>query len=99
MPDWLQEIILVALGSSTILGGVGWLFKTRREDRLAQEQRIDRLQDKVENLLRDAVAREREYNAQGRERIAMDAQLKEVLSTTITTLKEATAELSRVKRP
>jgi hypothetical protein len=41
MPDWLKDLVVQILGSTAILGGVGWLFKSRRDDRLAVEARVE----------------------------------------------------------
>lgn len=109
MPDWVQNLIIAALGSSTIAGGIGWWFKSRREDqneerrrtdaiRQALELRVDKLNDKVESLLRDAIAREREAIGQNRERMDMDAKQNEVISAASTALKEATVMMAAMKK-
>jgi hypothetical protein len=119
MPEWVQTIIMAALGSTTLAGGIGWWFKTRREDRnkedarkesvrlalesrteatrVALEARVEKLNDKVESLLRDAIARERDVINQNRERMAMDQNQKEVIQAATTALKEATVTMARLK--
>lgn len=119
MPDWLQNLIIAALSSATVASGVGWWFKSRREDRkeenarkeatrlalearveatrIALEQRVERLNDKVESLLRDAIAREREVIGQTRERIEMDAKQNVVIEAATTALKEATVLMAKIK--
>lgn len=100
MPEWTKEIVLALIVAIT--GGVGWLFKSWREDRKAKhdtasaekrslEERAERLQGKVESLLMDAIARERESNAQMVDRIAMDKQQNEVIAA-------ATAALNAMAR-
>jgi hypothetical protein len=37
MPEWLMELLLAVIGSTAITGGIGWWFKTIREDRIARE--------------------------------------------------------------
>jgi hypothetical protein len=37
MPDWLKELLLAVIGSASITGGIGWWFKTRRDDRIARD--------------------------------------------------------------
>jgi hypothetical protein len=119
MPDWVQNLIIAAFGSTTLAGAIGWWFKSRREDRkeenarkeatrlalearteatrLALEARIEKLNDKVESLLRDAIARERETIAQNEERLAMDQKQNEVISAATTALKEAAAVMVKMK--
>lgn len=120
MPDWVQNLIIAAFGSSTLAAGIGWWFKSRREDRkeesarkeavrlalearteairLALEGRVERLNDKVESLLRDAIAREREVIGQTRERIEMDEKQTKVIEAATTALKEATATMAALKK-
>lgn len=108
MPQWLMELFFAVIGSTALTGGVGWWFKTRRDDRnreadrLAQlhatlEARVEKLQAKVESLLMDAIARERESNAQLADRIDMDKQQNEVIAAATAALKEATTALARMK--
>lgn len=110
MPEWALQLILAVIGSASITGGVGWIFKTRRDDRIAEEarrqaekrsleERAEKLQAKVESLLMDAFARERENNAQMAERIAMDKQQNEVIVAATAALKEATAALAKRDGP
>ena len=37
MQDWLKELLLAVIGSASITGGIGWWFKTRRDDRIARD--------------------------------------------------------------
>jgi hypothetical protein len=67
--------------------------------RLALEARVEKLNDKVESLLRDAIAREREVIDRDRERIDMDAKQNEVISAATTALKEATVVMAALKKP
>lgn len=108
MPEWVQNLIMTALGSTTLAGGIGWWFKTRREDRnkedarteatrAALETRVEKLNDKVESLLRDAIAREREVITQNRDRMEIDQNQKAVIAAATTALKEATVLMARLK--
>lgn len=119
MPDWVQNLIIAAFGSSTLAGAIRWWFKSRREDRkekdarseairlalearteatrVALETRVEKLNDKVESLLRDAIAREREAINQTRERMEMDAKQNEVISAATSALKEATVLMAKMK--
>lgn len=121
MPDWVQNLIIAAFGSTTLAGAIGWWFKSRREDRkeadarreatrlslearteamrIALESRVERLNDKVESLLRDAIAREREVITQNEERLDMDKKQLEVITAATTALKEATATMAKMKSP
>lgn len=91
MPEWLSQIVIAVIGAGG-LSGVGWFFKTRREDYKEERKRlidkIDLLQTKVESLLMDASARERETIAQLTERIEMDKKQNEVIAAAVTTLRE-----------
>lgn len=59
MPDWALQLTLAIIGSSPILGGIGWWVKTRRDDRLAREladkEQIKQLQQEVKDLLQDRI--------------------------------------------
>ncbi len=101
-----MQLILAAIGSVSLSGGIGWYFKSRREDRIAREARQqslldilearnDKLQSKVESLLMDALARERENNANMIDRIAMDKQQNVVAAAMTAALKEAAAALAK----
>lgn len=48
MPQWVMELLLALLGSATFTGGIGWWFKTSRDDRLARD--LERKQDKLADL-------------------------------------------------
>lgn len=99
MSEWLQLAITI-IGSTTITGGLvagisAW-FKWRREDRKALEGQVVALQAKIESLLMDQIARERESNEQMRERIAMDDKQNEVISAATAALREASAALNKL---
>lgn len=83
MPDWAVQLSLVVFAALT--AGVGWFFRTWREDRIKREAvqqaivekleaKNEVLQGKVQSLLADAYAHERETNALRAERLAMDKQ-------------------------
>lgn len=105
-----MQLVLAVIGSASITGGVGWWFKTRRDDRLTKDARHladmdalrardEKLQAKIESLLMDAIARERENNAQMSERIEMDAKQNEVIVAATAAMKECTVFLARAERP
>jgi uncharacterized protein YlxW (UPF0749 family) len=73
-------------------------FARLRDEKKQEEARVERLQAKVESLLMDAAAREREDNAARAERLAMDAKQNELTAATIAALKENTAVMARLKR-
>ena len=100
MSEWLQLAITI-IGSTTITGGLvagisAW-FKWRREDRKALEGQVVALQAKIESLLMDQIAKERETNAQMLERIAMDAKQNEVIAAATAALREASATIDRLR--
>lgn len=90
VPEWLAPTLLTPL-----VLGIGWLFKTRRDDRLAEraayEAKIEALQAKVESLLNDAIAREKESTKAVAEDAEMSRQRIEVWRTT----NEVLAQLAR----
>lgn len=102
MPEWAKDLLLALLGSAPILGGIGWLFRVRREDRLAREKKaaehVEKLQAKVESLLMDAIARERDQARRFEERLAMDAKQVEVVAANTAALKDAAAIVARLER-
>lgn len=109
MPDWLQQLLLAVIGSASITGGIGWWFKTRRDDRKEEadrrivlhatlETRIEKLQVKIESLLMDAIAREKEANVQMTQRIEMDARQNEVITAATTALKEAAIIMAHLEK-
>lgn len=109
MPDWLQQLLLAVIGSASITGGVGWWFKTHRDDRkeeadrrivlhAALEARVEKLQAKIESLLMDAIAREQEANHQMKQRIEMDARQGEVINAATTALKDAALLIARLEK-
>lgn len=59
MPEWLKELLLAVIGSSSLAAGIGWWFKTRRDDRIARElgyiTEIKALQKEVKDLLQDRI--------------------------------------------
>jgi len=102
MPEWAsKEFVLALLAAGT--GGIAWYFKSWREDRIRretvqqaivekQEEKIEALRGKVESLLMDAYARERETNALRAERLEMDKKM-----ATIATAMTAALERSNLK--
>lgn len=109
MPEWALQLLVTGGGLAIMAGGADTWFKAWREDRTAREARQrdvvgglearnDRLQAKVESLLADAIARERENNAQQADRIAMDAKQNEVIITATTALKEAAVLMARIEK-
>ena len=97
MSEW-SPILLAVIGSPLIGGliaGIGWWFKSRREDRKALEGQVITLQAKIESLLMDQIAKERETNAQMQERIAMDAKQNEVIAAATAALRQAAAALDK----
>lgn len=109
MPEWAMQLLLALIGSASVTGGIGWFFRSRRDDRkeeearrsaiyAASEARCEKLQGKVESLLMDAIARERENNAQMSERIEMDAKQNEVILAATGTLKECAMFLARLEK-
>ena len=65
MQDWMQ-LLLAVIGSTPILGGIGWWFKTRHDDRIARElahaervkeaqQEAREAQQEVKALLQDRI--------------------------------------------
>jgi fructose-1,6-bisphosphatase len=106
--DEVKEILLAILGSSAVLGGIGWLFKSRREDKRLEIERWEKrvaeleksrneLQDKVESLLMDTIAREKENNVQMAQRMELDAKMKEIISAAASALKDCAVVLAKVE--
>jgi len=65
-----------------IFGGIGWLFKARREDKLGDLRRIDQLQNTISVMQQDRIKEEiarRELleraNREASENTALQAQL------------------------
>lgn len=110
MPEWATALLKEALAPTGILAlAFGWWFKTKRDDKRAAadraaaekkslEDRIERLQEKIHSLLMDAIAREREHNAQQADRIATDAKQNEVIITATTALKDFAVIAARIER-
>ena len=107
MPEWAQQLLIAGGGLAMIGGGLRAWWTAFREDRKAKreadaaakrslEERAERLQEKVESLLMDAFARERESNAQLAERIAMDKQQNEIIIAATAALQEARALLAKM---
>lgn len=85
MPPWMMELLIAGGGLGLMAGGLkAWWtdWRDARKERERQRQAtIDKLEaqnealrGKVESLLMDAFARERETNALRAERLAMDKQ-------------------------
>jgi P2-related tail formation protein len=107
MPEWTKEIVLAIVVAAT--GGIGWWFKSWREDRIKREAtqqaivdkleaRNEALRGKVESLLMDAYAHEREANALRAERLAMDKQLAAVATAMTAALERADATNARLSK-
>ncbi len=84
-------------------GGAKAWWTSWREDRKARrdaasaekkalEDRVEKLQEKVESLLMDALARERENNVLRTERLAMDKQLASLVTTMAVALERSKAK-------
>lgn len=59
LSEQVTQLLLAILGAGGLSGGIGWWFKTRREDHLARElahkQQIKDLQQEVKELLQDRI--------------------------------------------
>ncbi len=86
VPGWLQ-LIMVLLGSAPFIAGVGWLFKTRRDDRIA-----DKLADvtEIKNL------RKQIFDMQ-QERIRDEIVRRESADQTMKVLADLRAEIVKAK--
>lgn len=100
MPAWLSNEAVLAL-ITAVTGGIAWWFKGWRDDRIKREltqqaivesrdAKIEALQGKVESMLMDAVARERETNALRAERLEMDKKLAALGTAMTAALERAT---------
>ncbi|HTE35714.1 MAG TPA: hypothetical protein VK630_04145 [Reyranella sp.] len=109
MPGWLTELVATVLGSTAILSGIAWLFKSWRDDRLARDARqqaiVDKLEarnealrGKVESMLMDAVAFARETKGEQAERLAMDKQLASVATAMTAALDRSDAANAKLMR-
>lgn len=109
MPDWAMTLLVTAGGLAMMGGGAKAWWSAWREDRKAKadaaagekrslESRVERLQDKLESLLRDAVAQAKDDKAERAERLAMDAKLFDLLSTISAALKEAATIKAKLER-
>ena len=89
-------------------GGISAWWKAQREDRRLEAERreaekhdlvgrVEKLQAKVESLLMDAIAREKEANRQMQERIAMDAKQNEVIAAATVALKDAATAIAKME--
>lgn len=107
MPPWLESLLIAGGGLTLIGGGVGAWWRAWREDRRRREDlrqkekqdlidRVERLQLKVESLLMDAIAREKESNIQMQERIEMDAKQNNVIAAATVALKDAAAAFAKI---
>lgn len=114
--DWIPVILalITAVVTPTVIG-IGWWFKSKREDLKAERERHraelerlcaiiasqeikeEKLQQKIENLLMDSIARERENSQQNRERLDMDAKQIAVVSAATAALKESAAAITVIK--
>lgn len=103
MPPWVLEILIPGGGLLLIAGGLKAWWNDWREARKAArdatekdkkdlQEEVKSLRGKVESLLMDAIARERETNALRAERLAMDKQFA-ALATAMT----AALERSKTK--
>lgn len=108
MPEWLMQLLIAGGGLGLIAGGVKSIYNSRNDERKAEiirreveraalEARVEKLQDKIESLLMDAIAREQEANAQMQERIAMDAKQNEVIAAATVALKDAAAAIAKLE--
>jgi hypothetical protein len=86
VPEWMQ-LILALLGSAPFVTGIGWWFKTRRDDRIA-----DKLADVTE--IKDL--RQKIFDMQ-QERIKTEITRRETADQTMRILSDLRGELIRVK--
>lgn len=82
--EWTQ-LLLAILGSTPILAGIGWLFKTRRDDRLA---------DKLADVAEIKALRQMIFEMQ-QERIQYEMVRRESADQTMKVLTELRAELQK----
>lgn len=108
MPEWLQNLLITGGGLALIGTAIGTLYKAWREDRkleyearrverLALIAKIEELQTKVQALLMDAIAREKDANIQMLKRIDMDAKQNEVIMAATTVLKDAALTMAKLE--
>lgn len=111
MSEWLQ--LALALIASTplsagVVAGIGWWFKTRREDRRAKEAliladraalqaRIETLQGKVESQLMDALAAALENKTQQAELIATLKNIAGVATAMIAAMERSDAIIAKLR--
>jgi len=103
MPDWLMQLLVAGGGLGMMAALIKAWWTGWREDRIRREsvqqaivekleERNEALRAKVESLLMDAFARERESNALRAERLDMDKKMA-ALATAMT----AALERSKAK--
>lgn len=112
IPEWVPTVLVTPL-----VLGVGWLFKTRRADRLAHEAEIkaeraahaleirelrasydaklEAANGKVESLLNDAIAREKEATKAAAEDAELVRQRMEISRATNDLLRELARDRAR----
>lgn len=97
MSEWIPVILAVV---TPTIAGIGWLVKVRWDRRIAQEAareaHVKGLQEKVESLLHDAVAREKEFFARAAARIEMDVQLKDLIAANTAALTQFAVLLAKL---
>lgn len=98
MPDWALQLLVGGGVLAGAMAGIKKVFTVVYDAWVAKEKRVETLQDKVQSLLMDAIAREREHNAQQADRIAMDAKQNEVIITATTALKEAAVLMAKIEK-
>ena len=102
MPDWAMSLLVTAGGLGLMAGGAKAWWTAWRDDRKqardnvaaekkSLEDRVETSRAKVESLLMDAIARERETNALRVERLEMDKKLAALVTTLTAALDRAEA--------
>lgn len=105
MPEWSKEVVLALIAAAT--GGIAWLFKGWRDDRVRREltqqtiiekkdEKIAALYAKVESLLADANAYLRETDQLRAERIVTDKQFAALVTAMIAMKERDEAMLARI---
>ncbi len=98
MPDWAMQLLIAGGGLAAIVTAISKLFDALMKAWKAKEDHVDRLQEKVESLLHDAVAREREANAHMHEQSEIDADHKEVTVANTAALAKAVLLIERLEK-
>lgn len=84
-PEWLKEVLLTVIGSSSLAAGIGWWFKTRRDDRIARELAYVA---QIKELQQELRASQQEVKACDQDRIQYEVVRRESSDQTMSVLKE-----------